>query len=153
MSNRYLLIGILYSIIIVFYSCNDDTGSNDTTHITNFIYNNETDVPVTVEYHYTIQNDENSDEKLKLEVIEAGGTLKEQMIIPGMKSVILIDCNSIRIIFNDKKEVWYYQDKYATQQDSPFQIENYEITRISKEEVNCTYKINQKIFDLATDIE
>lgn len=151
---KCLPIGILLSSIILFLcGCGETAGSDDTRHTTNYIYYNETDVTVVFEYHYTVEENGAQVEKTENKVITAGESLTEQMIVPGKRTVILVGCNSVRMIFNDAKELWYYNSMEKDKTGNVFNLDNYTHTISSKTEETYTYAITREIYDLASEIE
>lgn len=150
---KYLSITILSCAALFFCSCDEKPGSDDTRHTTNYIYTNETGASLALDYHYSVEENGIAVAKTKTENIAAGKSITETMVIPGAKTLILIDCDSLRIVFNEAKELWYYRTKETDKKGNPFLTENYAITPKSETETDCNYKFDQEVFELASEIK
>lgn len=149
MWTRYLITGILSSIITVgLLSCSGKQTEQHKQRTTHFIYNNELEMPIVLEYFYS----------------EDGLVAKSKSIAINTKDYCteisnpsheawqpkIYGSDSVRIVFDNVKELWYFLEK--TSNGNILIIDNYKKVTDTDDMVSFEYDINQSIYDLATDI-
>lgn len=147
MWTKYLIIGILSSSVIIFSSCYENV-TGEPISATRYVYENKLDIPVEIEYHWT----ESEIETAKTVIVNVGQSHIDIASTVGPHEIMIIECDSVRFIFNDLKELWYFSNKEADRKGNVFEISNYAHKKDSEREETYLYEISQEIYNLASEI-
>ena len=71
----------------------------------------------------------------------------------GNTSGTLLDCDSLRIVFDNVKEIWYYRGKPDNPDRSVFDENSYAITQSSDHYEKRIYIIDEDLSGIAEEIE
>lgn len=89
-----------------------------------------------IEYHWKENVNSVPTDKTKIITIEKGHSLKETFYLNDPHEVIILECSSVRLIFNDTKELWYYSDKEEDKAGYIFNLKYYNYKKDSGLEEN-----------------
>ena len=155
---KYLIIGILSSAVCLLSSCGENGATVEYGGETCYVYENQLDMPVRIEYHWTEWTRTETvqmkpEHKSRTADVKSGESQIDIISTFSYRAVIIPLCDSVRLVFNNAKELWYFREKETDKQCNVFVLDNYTYTKGAHQNRSYHYKISQEIYNLATEIK
>lgn len=154
MKNIFYVISLVLAMSAL-WGCNNERTDYGPSSVEAFTYRNTLNMPIDIYSHHRINYSGTRSLVLIYKMRNEPDSIIESATIAPMKvpDQTILNSDSIRIVFNNTKELWYYKFQDSTALYNPLNIKSYKLINAIDRTFFYEYHFTQQMYDMAADIK